>query len=87
MKKKIILVGDTHVGKLAAKLLESDHEVIIASADGVTTDGEMIELKTQETFPIRNYPIIDYDVKLVSSEVKTANPYARSGNKIFVKKK
>lgn len=89
MKQKIIIVGDPHVGKLAAKLLEDDHEVIIASADGITTDGEMIDLKTrrEKKFVVRNYPIIDYDVKLVNPENITANPYGRSGNKIFVKKK
>ncbi len=37
-------------------------------------------------FVVRNYPIMDYDVKLVNSENITANPYGRRGNKIFVKK-
>lgn len=86
MSRKIIIVGDWGYGAMIGKLAAEESQVIMTSADGINQDGEMIELKTSTSL-IRNVPMYSAKVKLVSPEIRSVNPYARSGNKIFLKKK
>lgn len=92
MGKKVIIVGDPHIGRLhtiARQMADQlSQEVIVVSPDAITNDGTMVDLKTcNKPFIIDDYPILD-DLVYVETHNKTStNPYARNGNKIFFKKK